>query len=413
MTSTAEKPRPAPTDWFGCLGYALFYYSLTSVVVVLGVVFGNEFVERPGAIPFGKRGNALAAFARWDGEWYTRIVTEGYTQSPEGRRATVFFPAYPLLGRCLAWATGWRPEMALLVVSHICLVVTFVLAGAYSRLRFPAPDHAAIPGFVLLALGLFPPSCFFRMAYTESPFLLLTVLVFYGMERRWPLGMIAVLVGAASSVRAVGVALAPAFAVHLWQRSPRMASFVWRIAVLGPPTCWGILVYMLYQQAAFGDPLLFFHAESGYRLRPEESMGQKVWSDITLEPIWSVFNPNSPGYWVRWDLQRNPLFSLFLANPLYLLGAMVLLTVGVRKHWLNGSETTAALFLLLIPYVSKGGAIYMAGMARFVAGVFPLYLVLGRLLTGLPAPVAAACAALSAVFLGAYSALFAAWHAVF
>jgi hypothetical protein len=317
------------------------------------------------------------------------------------------------VGRCLAWATGWRPELALLVVSHLCLAATFVLAAAYVRLRFPGPSHAELPGFVLLALGLFPPTCFFRMAYTESLFLLLTVLGLYGMERRWPLAVIALLVGAASAVRAVGVALAPAFVVHLWQRSPRPTAFAGRAAVLGPVACWGIVAYMVYQQAAFGDPLVFYHSEIGFRLRPEESLGRKLLSDVTLEPIWSVFDPSAPGYWQQADYQWNPLFSLSVANPLYLLGAVVLLAVGVRKRWLTGPEITAALFLLLIPYVSKGGALYMAAMARFVAVVFPLYIILGRLLARIPAPLAAACAALSAFFLGAYSALFAAWHAVY
>jgi hypothetical protein len=145
----------------------------------------------------------------------------------------------------------------LLIVSHLCLATSFVLAFAYVRLRFPDPSRAGLPGFVVLALGLFPPTMFFRMAYTESLLLLFILLVFYGMVRCWPLWVIALLAGTASSVRAVGVALAPAFALHLWQRSPRMASFIGRATVLGPLACWGIIAYMLYQSSP-SETLLSF-----------------------------------------------------------------------------------------------------------------------------------------------------------
>jgi hypothetical protein len=52
-------------------------------------------------------------------------------------------------------------------------------------------------------------------------------------------------------------------------------------------------------------------------------------------------------------------------------------------------------------------------MGRFTAVVVPMYLVLGRLLARLPAPLAAALLCLSGFFLAAYAALFAAWHRVF
>ncbi len=412
MTDTAETSHPPRTEFLECASAGLLYYYLTSLVVVLGVVFGHDFVELPMGFPPAKRGDYIATFANWDGEAYTRILTDGYNQAHWGRQGTVFFPAYPLLGRCLVWATGMRPELALLIVSHLCLAAAFILAFAYVRLRFPEPSHAELPGWVVLVLGVFPPGIFFRMAYTESLFLLLTILMLYGMERRWSLLVIALLAGAASSVRAVGLAMVPAFFLHLWQRSPRWGSFATRGTLLGPLACWGILAYMLYQKVAFGDPLIFYHSEMNWRKRPELSLGCKVLSDITLEPIWSVFDSSSPGYWARHDLQGDPLFSLVFANPVYLGGAVVLLAIGVGKRWLTGPEIVAALFLLLVPYISKGGANYLAGTGRFVSVTFPLYLVLGRLLASLPAPATAASAALSAFLLGTYSALFAARYAI-
>jgi len=46
-----------------------------------------------------------------------------------------------------------------------------------------------------LALGLFPTTFFFRAAYSEALFLLLIVLVLYGLERAWPYLLIALIIG--------------------------------------------------------------------------------------------------------------------------------------------------------------------------------------------------------------------------
>ena len=53
------------------------------------------------------------------------------------------------------------------------------------------------------------------MAYTEALFLFLTILCLYGMERRWPLVVIALLIGLTTAARLVGVALIPPFILHV------------------------------------------------------------------------------------------------------------------------------------------------------------------------------------------------------
>ncbi len=52
----------------------------------------------------------------------------------------------------------------------------------------------------------------------------------------------------------------------------------------------------------------------------------------------------------------------------------------------------------------------MASQGRIAAVVFPVYLVLGRLLCGAPLVVSAGILGLSAVYLAVYAALFAAGH---
>ena len=394
---------------FECLVTGILFYYLTSLISIIGAIAGYELVQIPHNNSSAVKGDLLSRFANWDGQWYQRIATDGYKSEGGIDRGLAFFPGYPLLGGGVWRVTGLRPELALLLVSHSALIGVFVLAVAYVRRRYPVSPSDTLPGFVLLALGLTPATFFFRMAYTESLFVLLLVLALYGMERRWPLLLIAVIVGGASGVRAVGVALVPGFLLHIWERAPqRWVAF--QAALLTPLACWGIAAYMLFQFLYFGHPMLFFKAEATFNQHRGDGVGTKLLSDLTLATAWHVFDPSSRHYWGRGDTVDNPLFSLSFANPLYFASALLLVALGIRKRWLNRIETTTAFLLLLIPYFTKGYDISMAGTARFVSVIFPLYLVLGNILARMPAPLATGFLALGAFFLGLYSALFAAWY---
>jgi len=388
----------------------LFYY-LTSFISVLGVVLGHHFFNRlPHAL--AKRGDLISSFANWDGEWYQKIILDGYHYNPEAPSDVAIFPGYPLLGKLLVMCTGMRPDLALLIVSHLTLAAAFVVLAAYVGRRFPnAPED--YDQFVLLAFGLLPITFFFRMAYSEALFLLITALALYGMERRWPLLIVAGIIGAATATRAVGVALVPALVLHIWNQSPTGRKGVGESLVFVPIACWGLAGYMAFQWWTFDEPFAFAKTQANWRMRPPVPLEEKIISLAALEPAWTIFEPSSPCNWQKHEPDNNPMFSLHLANPLWFLFGIGLIGLGWYKRWLNSKELILAAGLLLIPYVTKGHEMCMAGMGRFTAVVFPIYLVLGQLLSRIPAPLAAALLAISAFFLGTYAALFASWHRFF
>lgn len=374
----------------------------------MGVVVGHDFFALP-AHALAKRTGVVRSFANWDGEHYLKILTAGYSYDPARQSNVAFFPAYPLLGRLVARGTGVDPEVALLVVSHICLAASFALFATYARLRGGGTDPH-LTYLSLLAFGLFPTTVFWQMAYSESLFVLCCLLVFYGMERRWPLLLLALLVGLSTATRPVGVALLPPFIFHLWGRSRGGGQFFTRLGCYLLPACWGILAYMLYLQWAFGDPLAFANTQTHWNLRPPAAPVDKFVALVTLEPLWCVFDSGSRCYWLRYELGNDPFFTLHATNPLYFLAAAGLTLLGAWRGWLTRPELLFCCTLVLVPYVSRGQEMCLAGMARFVATAFPLYLVLGRLLHALPAPVATALLSVSGFLLGIYAALFASWH---
>lgn len=402
---STQATQPGRWAWFLAIG--LSCYVVTNVLVILGVVLGRDFFQ-----PLSRTGpdDPIRLFARWDGDWFADIVAEGYSYVPGTQSRVGFFPAYPLLGKAVVWLTGVRPHTALVIVSHLCLAVTFVLAAAYVHGR---AGNAAGPlvGYTVIAMGLLPNTYILRMAYSEALFLLLTVLVLYAIERSWPLLVIALLVGTATANRPVGVGLLVPFLLHLWHRSPTAWPFVRRAGVFVPVACWGILTYMAYQFVAFDEPLGFVKSQANWRLRAPVPFEDKLKNLEMLEPVWSLFTPSSPGFWGHREPNRHPLFSLGVANAVFFLLAIALTGVGRYKRWLSPYELAATVPLLVIPYLTRGHD-FLAGAGRFSAVVFPVYLVVAHLLCRASPPLVAGFVGLSGFFLAVYAAVFA-WTPVY
>ncbi|HVA47289.1 MAG TPA: hypothetical protein VNH11_13050 [Pirellulales bacterium] len=400
---------------------------LTGLLAALGFSFGFYLVKPAGGVANQDR-EFLDAFTSQDGEWYKQIATEGYRYDPNTRSNVAFFPVFPLLGRAVMEVTGLPPEAALLAVSNLSLLAALAMLGLYTRARYPdAPGDLA--ACVVLAAALFPTGCFFRLAYSESTFLLLLLVAMYAMLRRWPLWSIALLVGLTTGARAVGVALLPPFAIHIFRRasaarhggSPAahrsIARFLRdRVApslVYLPLACWGLLAFSACQSYAFGDPFAVFKAHGNWRILPVISWQEKALALLTLEPIASVYENPSPAFWASQDSQSIPWFSLQFANPLFFLAGVALVATGAWRRWLSFEEASLAALMLLIPYTTRAYEMGMGSMGRFVAAVFPAHVVLGQALARLPASLGAALLAISAFFLATYAALYGAGYFIF
>jgi hypothetical protein len=75
------------------------------------------------------------------------------------------------------------------------------------------------------------------------------------------------------------------------------------------------------------------------------------WALITLEPIWSKYDPSYFAYWARHEPVISPLFSLAFADAIYFVSTAVLIAIGGCKRWLNSREVLLAVCLLAIPYL--------------------------------------------------------------
>jgi hypothetical protein len=393
------------------IGVPFALYVTTSTVVVLGICLGQNLLT-PGQVHRRVPHDHWAmSFAAWDGQWYAEIAESGYAYDPGRPSRVAFFPLYPVTAGLLHRLAGLDTFLALLVVSNACLAATFVVAAAYVRQRHPdAPK--ALGDFVLLALGLFPPTLFFRMAYSESPFLLLTVLALYGMERRWPALPLGLVIGLATATRLTGLALIPAFLLYLWRGSSAWRRWATKAAWAAPLACWGIAAFMLYQWAEFGDPLAFVKAHSFWRVRPAASTGDKIVALLSLEPVSERFDPASPLFWKKTDSLVPVVLSYTAADVILFLTVGAALVAGGLLAWLSWQEWLTGAALLLIPYAGRAYEMCLTSAGRFAAVAFPVYLVFGHVFLRLRLSLSTTALVLWAVWLACFSAMFTTWRQV-
>ena len=116
----------------------------------------------------------FSSLETWDAQHYLYLSEEGYGRR---RMPIAFFPLFPWLIRAGAVMPGVSPLAAALVLTNVCSLAAIVLLFTLLRRRHPGTEWAS-----LLLLLSFPGALFFQFPFTESLFLLLSVLVFWGFE---------------------------------------------------------------------------------------------------------------------------------------------------------------------------------------------------------------------------------------
>ncbi len=188
------------------IGLSLFSVLAVNLIEPLDPV---DVPGRPGPPATQGWHNAIDATERQDAVWYLRLADEGWST---GDASAAFFPLYPLTVRTVAWILPGDDLLAALLVSNVAFLGALLALFAMTAEAFG--DRAARRAIVVAAI--FPTAFFFLAPYTESLFLLLSILAFREARHdRW--GRVAVFGGLAALTRSVGILLIPALLVEaLW-----------------------------------------------------------------------------------------------------------------------------------------------------------------------------------------------------
>jgi hypothetical protein len=313
-------------------------------------------------------GAALDMWYRWDAGFYTSIATYGYVWQNEHRAADdmAFLPVYPIMVRAVSGldpATGCALSPYLstcatiggLLVSNTALWVALLLLFDLARRCF---DRQTAWRTALLLL-VSPISVFLSGVYTESLFVLWTVLVFWLIERdRFALALIPAILAALT--RPVGVALTPALLIVAWRTfraspaliaQPRLRGALYALGAHLPLIVFA--AYIAYMGVTVGDVTAYF---STYENRWGRDAGNAI-------DAFARYFRGEPVALIGWELSA---FDLVMTGVCIVLA---LVTLRVRVWW-----GVFALVALAIPIASGT----LVGMPRFGAVIAPFYLVIAH-----------------------------------
>lgn len=292
----------------------------------------------------------LYPWANFDGVYYLNISGSGYTIDNAG-----FLPAFPLLIRVLATVFGFgEPYGAIQFFSAFLIVHIAFFASLfmlYKLLKFDYNHSISIK--TIFFLLLFPTSFFFVSIYTESLFLLLSVLSFYfARKRQWlASGISAMLL---SATRIVGIVMLPALLYEFYKqektyKTPRI------LPLLLTPL--GLIGYAMFNLVRWGDALHFLRVHG--TLNNSRSIDAIVLFPQTIFRYIKIISSVSPLVYEWW--------IALLELSMFFLVALLLFT-GWKKR-IRFSYLIFALFSFLIP-VSSGT---FTGLPRYVVVLFPIF----------------------------------------
>ena len=363
-TETTGSAKPIESAWPFVLlafGFSRLFFSLVGTLASSLLPWGppGGLIAPPGLFSY---------WAHWDGAWYSAIAIAGYGFL--GPESTAFFPLYPMLVRA-GTAIGGGPALWGVLVSLISTLFALYFIYRIAEKMFNAQAARA----ATLAFAFFPTAFFLNAVYTEALFVALTAGSFWAAYVRRDLLLAGVFGALAAATRNLGVLLLIPLAYE-WLRSRR--EFGWR-GVLGMGLVpLGLVGYALFLWYRFGEPLIFFRQQSAHWQR---ELANPI---TTLERAWT-----SAGEGLRYVLNPASLFfdpapdpALAASNTLnivFLVLFLVLVGIGfaLLPPGLSGYASLIALLLILTP----SPLFPLMSLPRFMLGTFPLFFVLGYLLS--------------------------------
>jgi Gpi18-like mannosyltransferase len=354
-TQAVSRPRSNPY-WVKA---PLIAFLVTRLIVFAGAYLSDTVL--PMVKNEEPRG-AVGIWNRWDTVWYSEIADTGYSYDPNEKSSVAFFPLYPLLISVIKPVIG-NTVAAGLLISNIAFLGALILLYRLTEAKF---ENRATAARTVFYIASFPTAFFFTAAYTESLFLLMSVGAAYAAhERRW--GWAAVWGALCAATRSFGVLIWVLILLE-W-----LASHGWMLSTVRQPGSWGklrdairtdfrtvaliclipvgLLLYMIYLGARFGDPIAFWTT-------------QATWGFTNIGPI--VVMIRDVGRVTRGEL---PYFTYL--NILAFL-AVVWIAIYIWRR-LGAGYALYALLSVLLPMFSR-----TESMIRYILIVFPVFMMASR-----------------------------------
>lgn len=261
----------APDDsdaWRRARIVALVTYLLSRLCVIAGAagvstaqVVSQRMIDPTEPTPNTATGGIFDVLNSWDGQWYYRIVRDGYPRLVpqdvsfhilEARAA--FFPLYPFTVRYLDRILPGGDVFAALTMNAVLGFVAVLLVGVIARRLF----GTEIAGRSMVLMALFPGSFVLSFAYSEAlMFVLVALCLLALMRERWLWAGLAAALVSASRPNGVAICFACAVASYVAIRRSRD----WRSLVAPALSPIGWVVFQVLLSRHTGEDGVWFRVQ--------------------------------------------------------------------------------------------------------------------------------------------------------
>lgn len=297
----------------------------------------------------------LSPWGNFDGVYYLLIAANGYTSNAG------FFPLFPLLIHLLLFPLNIQAFDIVQILTGLFLSNIFFLAAMLVFYKLISLDYkSGVAMQSIIFLLIFPTSFFFASIYSESSFLLLTLLSFYfARKQKWLLAGLCG--GLLSATRIVGIAIFPVLLYEYYIQNKDLIlinkkTLLNILSIFISPL--GLIAYMVYNNAKWGS--YFYFVEAQGKFFNDRSVSSIVFFPQTIFRYLKIFTSVSPAQYEWWIALLE--FSTFVF-------AITLLYVAFKKK-VRFSYILFALLCFIVP-ISTGT---FTGLPRYIAPLFPMFI---------------------------------------
>lgn len=310
-----------------------------------------HYANRP--IPTNAVRPIMDVLTSWDGDWYLRIIRNGYpthvrpnvTYFVDDARAA-FFPTYPMLVRAIDTVLPGGDTIAALFTNFLLGALAVYLIGLLARELF----DVRVAERTMILVAVFPGSFVLSFAYTEALLLCVAAAcMLFLLRRNWWLAGLFAAIGTAT--RPNGIALVAACAVASLVAIKERREWASLAAPLLSPI--GFVAFMAWLGNHTGERGVWFRVQT------------EAWGEGTSFGLTAIRR--------TWEAVSQPLTSPTNTITAVSVVTLLLLLWFLRQYRLPGFMIAYVVVIILLMVMPET----VTARPRFVFTAFPLLISAG------------------------------------
>ncbi|QAA32415.1 mannosyltransferase family protein [Clostridium manihotivorum] len=319
----------------------------------------------------------------WDAGWYKNIVEHGYsyTENVKDQQNVAFYFGYPMTAKLVSKAFNLKADWALILVNNSAVFFGLFFMYYLGRL-LGLKDNINFIGITLYSLN--PFAIFLTAGYSEGMYFLISAMALVLLIKRNYLPA-AIVGGLLSGIRSIGIFYAPILFIHYFfiEKKKFNMNNIFTSIMLLAFSVWGKAAFMLYNLIKFGDAFAsekvqqYWGNIGGYITLRQRFSNLSHYILIPFKNHFNLLDPSVVSILMVYFLLIISMIVLIKITRTYRTEGTLNL-VKFENEFILLTWSVVQIVLPLIIFGTRNNNPF--SMGRYVLPMFPLYILLGKLI---------------------------------